>query len=67
MPIERRAISVSQLSELLGIEPERFICVKNLSSTGLEVWLEDEMQTTGSCPPLSDNTSRKGPKSGGKR
>ena len=68
MPVERRWISVSQLSELLGIEPERFRAIERSrsDSTGVTLVLEPEMQTTGVNPPLHDNTKR-GPRKGGKR
>jgi len=51
MPVERLPISVSQLSELLGVEPERFIGVEQepvrhvegpRSSTRLWIVLEKE-------------------------
>ena len=82
MPVERIPISRDQFCELLGVDPKRFINVERAPclredqrqgqgprvSTGLVLVLEPEerMQTTGTCPPLSDNVARK-PKSGKKR
>ena len=66
--MERLAISSSQLAELIGVEnPLRLVAVIRVSVVGWEVLLEDEMQTTGTCPPLSDNTIRRKPKGGKKR
>lgn len=53
MPVERRAISVSQISELLGVDPARFIAVERLTSTMLQIVLEPEMNTTGTFPQLT--------------
>lgn len=45
MPIERREVSVSQLSELLGIAPERFIGIVRLNSSTVTLLLEPEDET----------------------
>ena len=59
--------SVSQFAELFGVEPREFRGVAYDQSTGMvTVETEEHMQVTGTCPPLSDNTSRK-PKGKGKR
>lgn len=61
----RIPISGSQLAELIGVDdPSRLFAVSRVSSTGWEVLLEGDMQTTGTCPPLSDNTSKRKPKRG---
>ena len=66
MSLNRQPISVSQLSELLGVDPKRFIAVQRVCSreySGWEVVTEGEdMQTSGTNPPLSDNTSKRKPK-----
>ena len=58
--------SVSQFAELVGIEPREFRGVVYDQSTGMvRVETEgDDMQTTGTCPPLSDNINRKPTKKG---
>lgn len=66
MAVLRTPISRSQLSELLGVEPGLLLAVERLSTGFCVVTEGDEMQTTGTCPPLHDNTSRK-PKGKGKR
>ena len=68
MPVERQPISVSQLSELLGVDPAQFVAVERR----LRQWYvvtegETDMQTTGTFPQLADNTRRKPSKKGGKR
>lgn len=70
MPIQRTPISVSQLSELLGVDPARFVAVERRCDKDYRGWVvvtEDEMQTTGTCPPLHDNTTRRKPKGKGKK
>ena len=64
MPVDRTPISVSQLAELLGVDPARFLAVERILSQWYIVTepLGDEMQTTGTCKPLSDNTSKRKPK-----
>lgn len=59
LPVERRWISVSQLAELLGIEPERFRAIERSrsDSTGVTLVLEPDMQTTGTNPPIHSNMS----------
>jgi hypothetical protein len=56
-------ISVSQFAELLGYEPAqiRFVAYKPTDSS-VAIFVEDDMQTSGTCPPLSDNTSKRKPK-----
>lgn len=77
---ERIFISLPTFCEELGIDPARFLCVENAvdvpadtwgrgSGQGIVVVLEPKkelkaMQTTGTCPPLSDNTSKRKPKKG---
>ena len=63
MPVERREISVSQLAELLGIDPSRFLglesdpCFKDAERRQSSRWwivLEPEMtQTSGTFPALA--------------
>jgi hypothetical protein len=73
MPVERRVLSVSQFAELMGIDPARFILVENRveepgtrkTQRAVVLVMEPEMQTTGTCPPLSNNTGTK--KKGGKK
>jgi len=69
MPVERHEISVSQFCELLALEPQRFIGVTRprADSSTLTILMEPEMQTSGTNPPLSDNTSTRKPKGKGKR
>ena len=72
MPVERRPIGVSQLCELLGVDPTRFVGIEpdrgvrgaeKRDSTKWWIVLEpEEMQTTGTCSPLSDNTGKRKPK-----
>ena len=64
--MQRQPISVSQLAELVGVDPARFVAIEKHGSSWVVVTEEDEMQTSGTCPPLSDNTSKRKPK-GGKR
>lgn len=66
MPVQRSAISVSQLAELMGVDPARFIAIEKRGREWCVVTEEDDVQTSGTCPPLSDNTSKRKPK-GGKR
>jgi hypothetical protein len=76
MPVERRPISVNQLCELLGLDQARFIgiepdpCSRNGGQRDSTKWwivLEPEdMQTTGTAPALSDNTSKRKPKKSGR-
>jgi hypothetical protein len=71
VPVVRTPISASQLAELLGVPPERFIAVERRWTPDYKGWVivlepEEQVQTTGTCKPLSDNTSRK-PKGKGKR
>lgn len=67
MPVERHPISVSQLSELLGIDPARFLAVeRRLHQWYVVTEPEDDMQTTGTFPQAHDNTKR-WPKKGGKK
>ena len=66
MPVHREPISVIEITTALGIDPKRFVAVEKRGPTWYVVTEGDEMQTVGTCPPLSDNTSRK-PKGKGKR
>lgn len=69
MPVCRTPISVSQLSELLGVEPSTFVAVEHRCDKHLHGWYvvtEEPMQTTGTCPPLSDNITKRKPKRGKK-
>lgn len=67
MPVERQPISVSQLSELIGVDPKRFIAVEKRSSTDLVIVLEPEEMTQpiGTFPQLTQGKATK--KKGGKR
>lgn len=60
MPVERREISVSQLAELLGIEPTRFLglesdpCFKDAARRDSSRWwivLEPEAEPKEPCTP----------------
>ena len=69
MPIERTPISVSQLSDLLGVDPARFVAVEMCCDRTYRGWMvvtEEPMQTTGTCSPLSDKLSKRKPKKGKK-
>ena len=64
MPVVRTPISVRELADAVGVEPERFVAIEKRP----EGWYvvtepDDAVQTTGTCPPLSDHTKRK-PKRG---
>lgn len=70
--IHRTPISVSQLSDLLGVEPGRFVAVERRCGRGENGWYvvtegEEMVQTTGTCPQIHDNTRRKPTKKGGRK
>lgn len=69
LPVERHPISVSQLSELLGVDPARFVAVQRRAHQWyVVIEPEQEMsQTTGTFPQAHDNTKRKPTKKGPKR
>ena len=74
MPIERQSISVSQLCELLAIDPQRFrnIEVRHRPSTTITILVEPEAdmaQGSGTFPQLTQGGKKigGGKKSGGKR
>jgi hypothetical protein len=75
MPVERVPLSISQFSELVGIEPAQLISVEfSRSKSTVTLCLEPEepmttrgVQSSGTCPPLSGNTSLRKPKKGGKK
>ena len=63
----RTPISVSQLAELVGVNPARFVAIERQGVHGHPGWVivtEDEMQTIGTFPQLADNTRRKPTKKG---
>lgn len=62
MPVQRTAISHSQLAELVGVEPDRLIAVEQRGREWCVVTEGDDMQTSGTCPTLSDNTTKRKPK-----
>ena len=68
MPIEIREVSRSQLCELLGIAPERFLGVQtNRGRDRIGILLEPEdgmAQTSGSFPQLTKGGKKSGGKSG---
>ena len=77
MAFERIFISLLTFCEELGIDPDRFLCVENAvdvppgtwgrgKGRGIVVVLEPRMQSSGTMPQLSDNTSRKKPRKSGK-
>ena len=66
MPVHRQPISVRELADAVGVEPAEFVAVERRPDSWYVVTEGRDMQTTGTCPPLSDNTSRK-PKGKGKR
>lgn len=59
MAIERRQMSVSQFSELMGIEPRAFIGVEvNRQRSTVTLVVEgDDMQTVSTFPQLASNAS----------
>jgi hypothetical protein len=61
--LERHRISVSQLSELLGVDPKRFVAVQRVCSrefNGWEVVTEGgEMNTSGTFPQLNQGGKTK--------
>ena len=68
MPIEIREVSVSQFSELLGLDPARFLGVQvDRQRQRIDILLEpeDTVQTSGSFPQLTKGTKKGG--KGGKR
>lgn len=66
MPVERHPISVSQLSELLGVDPSTFVAVEKRLHQWYVVTEGQDMQTTGTFKELSDNTTRRKPGKRGK-
>ena len=67
MPIERQSISVSQLCELLAIDPQRFrnIEVRHRPSTTITILVEPEAdmaQGSGTFPQLTTKGTRIGAK-----
>lgn len=69
MPVIRTEISESQLADLLGVDPARFVAVEHRCDKDYRGWVvvtEDEMQTSGTMPQLADNTTRRKPKKGKK-
>jgi hypothetical protein len=54
-------VSLSQFADLLGLDEKsiRFVAFQP-SDSSVAIFVEDDMaQTSGTCPPLSDNTKRK--------
>lgn len=70
MPVQRTPISKSQLAELLGLEPGRFVAVEMRCDKDYRGWVVvtegEDMQNSGAFPQLSDNTTRRKPKKGKK-
>lgn len=59
-------ISLSQFCELLALDQDkvRFITYGPTQSS-VSIFIEDDMaQTSGTCPPLSDNVTKRKPKKG---
>ena len=68
MTVDRHPISVSQISELLGIEPpRRFVAVEHRLGKWYVVTEGDRAQTSGTFPALSNNTAIRKPKGKGKK
>lgn len=74
MPVERHAISRSQLCELLALDPARFITLERDIDKHRDPhrwWIvlepEDVMQTTGTMPQLTSGKKTKGKKTVGGR
>ena len=68
MTVDRHPISVSQISELLGIEPpRRFVAVEHRLGKWYVVTEGDMAQTSGTFPALSNNTAIRKPKGKGKK
>ena len=71
MPVVRERMSASQFGELMGVLPSRVLgveCDRRQQSVTLVLEPEDAMtQTSGTCPPLSDSTTRRKPAKKGKR
>jgi len=68
MPVDRSPISISQISELLGIEPpRRFVAVEHRLGKWYVVTEKVDMaQTSGTNPALSNNAAIRKPKGKGK-
>jgi hypothetical protein len=65
MPVLREPMSLSMFAELLSIEPARFCgCEfdRRTSTVTLVLEPEENMQTSGTCPPLSDSTGKRKPR-----
>lgn len=72
MPVDRVPISVSQLAELLGVEPpRRFVAVEHVCTRAYRGWMVvtegDEMNTSGTFPALNTGGKRIGGKGGKKK
>lgn len=66
MPVQYVNVSRSQMAEFLGYEPERLLGIRK-TSTGYKLIVEAELaQTSGTCPPLSDNIAKRPPRGGKK-
>jgi hypothetical protein len=71
MPVIREPLSISQFAELVGVEPSRLVGVEfSRRHSSVTLCLEPidmrHVQTSGTCPPLSGNTSIRKPKKGKK-
>ena len=67
MPVERQPISVSQLAEMLGVDPARFIAVEKRPHGWCVVTEGDEMQNSGTFPALTKGGKKIGGGKKGKR
>lgn len=72
MPVIKQAISHSQLAELLGVDPARFIAVEQPMEKDASGWRivlepEDSMQTSGTMPQLNTGKKKGGKKGPGGR
>lgn len=70
MPLNRTPLSRSQLCELLGVEPARFVAIeraRKAGSTGFVLVTESDMNTSGTFPQLTTGGKRIGTKKGGKK
>ena len=62
MPVLRTPISVSQISELLGIDPKDFVAMERASTGWCIVTEGRAMNTSGSFPQLNQGGKRIGTK-----
>lgn len=71
MPVDRLAISHSQLADLLGLEPAVFVAIERATRGGGPDWYvvteRNDMNTSGTFPQLTKGGKKICGKKGGKR